>query len=129
MLLSADIFLFLYYLPWLLQRIKNTFYLFYWWDSLMLFCFLCNQENIYMIHHYSDLLYDIYSKINEHNRRQTHYVSSVQNYFKCLFLSESKSSFITPLALSLIMISMLSLFKCITLFIIIYGSNNFICFC
>ena len=33
------------------------------------FCFLSNQKNLYMIHHDSDLFYDIYNTINEHNRR------------------------------------------------------------
>ena len=76
--------------------------------------FLSNQENLYMIHHYSDLFYDISSTINEHNWRQTHYLSSIPNYFWYLFLSESESCFITSSATSLIMISMLSLFECTT---------------
>ena len=63
-----------------------------------------------MIHHNSNLFYDIYNTITEHNQRQTHYLSSTLN----LFLRESKSSFITLSASSLIMISMLSLCQCIT---------------
>ena len=44
-------------------------------------CCLSNQENWYMIHYNSDLFYDIYNTINEHNWRQTHYLSSILNYF------------------------------------------------
>ena len=38
-----------------------------------------------MINHDSDLFYDIYNTINEHNRRQTHYRSSILNYFAINF--------------------------------------------
>ena len=44
---------------------------------IVAFLFLTNQENIYMIHHDSDLFYDIYNRINEHNRRQPHYFSPI----------------------------------------------------
>ena len=44
-------------------------------------CCLSNQENWYMIHYNSDLFYDIYNTINEHNWRQTHYLSLILNYF------------------------------------------------
>ena len=53
----------------LLQRIENICYLFYWYDLLLLFCFLSNQENLYMISHNLDLFYDIYNTITGHNRR------------------------------------------------------------
>ena len=49
------------------------------------FCFLSNQENLYMMHHNSDLFY-IYDIINEHNWRQTHYLSLIlPSYFEILF--------------------------------------------
>ena len=47
----ADIFRFLHDLTQLLHRIENIYYLLYWWNLLLLFCFLSNQENLYMIHH------------------------------------------------------------------------------
>ena len=35
-----------------------------------------------MIHHNAELFYDIYNTINEHNRRQIHYLPSIlANYF------------------------------------------------
>ena len=46
---------------------------FYWWELLLLFLFLCSQDNLYMIHHDSNLFYDIYNTINKHNPRQTDY--------------------------------------------------------
>ena len=77
------------------------------------FWFLSSQKNLYMIHHNSDLFYDMSNTITEHNQRQTNYLLSILNYFGYLFLSKSKISFITSSALSLIMICMLSLFQSI----------------
>ena len=57
-----------------------------------------------MIHHDSDLFYQIYKAINEHNERQTHYLSLISDYFDIYFLNESKT-LITSSASSLIMIS------------------------
>ena len=37
---------------------------------IVVFLILFNQENLYMIHHNSDLFYDIYNTINEHNRNK-----------------------------------------------------------
>ena len=34
-----------------------------------------------MIHYNSDLFYDIYNTINEHNQRKTHEISAILNYF------------------------------------------------
>ena len=65
-----------------------------------------------MIHHDPDLFYETYITINEHNRRQTHYLSSIVIFFY-LFLSDTKSFFVTSSASSLIMISLLSLSECI----------------
>ena len=62
------------------------------------FCFLSNQENLYMIHHDLNLFYEISNKINKHNQRQTHYLLLI----------------ITSSAPSLIEISMLSFFECTT---------------
>ena len=67
-----------------------------------------------MIQHDSDLLQDIYDTINDYDKRQNsvHFIDS--KLFCYLFLSESKISFITSSCSSLIMISMLSPFRCIT---------------
>ena len=54
-------------------------------DGIYFCIFLSNQEKLYMIHHNSDLPYDIYSTTNEHNRRQTHYLSSTLNNFDIYF--------------------------------------------
>ena len=62
-----------------------------------------------MIHHNSDLFYDLYNTINENN----HHKLTTFHHFQINFLSDLKSSFITSSASSLIMISMLSLFECI----------------
>ena len=59
-----------------------------------------------MNYHVVDLFCGIYNTINEHNLRQTHYLSSVTNYFN---MSDLKRSFITSSASSLIMTSTLSL--------------------
>ena len=48
-----------------------------------------------MIHHNSDLFYDVCDAINEHDRRQIHYLSLILNHFDFFFFSELKSSFIT----------------------------------
>ena len=40
----------------------KIFCLFYWWDLLLLF--LSSQEHLYMIHHDSNLFYDICNTIN-----------------------------------------------------------------
>ena len=65
---------------------------------MLFFCFLSNQENLHIMHHDSDLFYDTYNIINEHNQSQTHYLSSILNYFDTYFLSESKSLSITSSA-------------------------------
>ena len=68
-----------------------------------------------MIHHNLDLFYDIYNTANEHNQRQTLYLSlipiilmSIFNWIKNLY------NFITSSASSFIMIFMLSHLECIT---------------
>ena len=63
-----------------------------------------------MMYHDLDLFYDYCNTLTEHNRRQTQYLSSIVNYF----LSEIKTFSIISCVTSLIMISMLSLFECIT---------------
>ena len=67
-----------------------------------------------MIQHDSDLLQDIYDTINNYDKRQNsvHFIDS--KLFCYLFLSESNISFIILSSSSLIIISMLSPFKCIT---------------
>ena len=81
---------------------------------IVAFLFLSNQENLCIIYDNLDLFYDIYNTITQHNQRQTHYLSSILTYFDLSILSESKGSFITSCASLLIMISILSLFECIT---------------
>ena len=78
--LFAAFFLFLHDLTPLLQHIKSllSFYRYY---LLLLFCFFFIWENLNMIHQASDLFYGIYNEINEHNRRQTYYLSLIPNYF------------------------------------------------
>ena len=69
---------------------------------------------MYMVHLNSDLFYDIYNKINEHN--QTNLLSFIDsfNLFWYLFLSDSKSSSTTSSASSFIIISMSPVFECIS---------------
>ena len=69
----------------LLQIMKSIYFLFYWWDLLLLFCFLYNRENLYMMHRNWDLFNDIYNTVTEHNQRQIHYLSSILNYFDIYF--------------------------------------------
>ena len=57
---------------------------------IVFICFLSNQENLYIIHHDLDLFYDIYNTITRHNWRQTHYLSSILNYFDIYFLKNQK---------------------------------------
>ena len=83
---------------------------FYGWDLLLLFCFLSNQENLYMIHYKCDLFYGYHDTINEPNSLP--FIDS--KLFWYLFLSESKRFFITSYASSLIMIPVFLLFECIT---------------
>ena len=42
---------------------------------------LSSLENLYIAHHNLDLLCDIYNAMTEHNRGETHYLSSTVNYF------------------------------------------------
>ena len=38
-----------------------------------------------MIYHDSDLFYETYNTITEHNQRKTHYLSSIPYYFDIYF--------------------------------------------
>ena len=69
LLFFEDLFLFLHDLTQLLHRIESIFYFFYWLDLLLFFfVFFYPIKRIYLqFHHNSDLLYDIYNTINEHN--------------------------------------------------------------
>ena len=62
---------------------------------------LSSQENLYMIHHDSDLFYNIYNTTNEHNWTQTTF-DWFQISFFYLFLSYLEIYFITLSASSLI---------------------------
>ena len=114
MLFFQNVILFLHDLMQLLNGIESIYYLFYWWDLLLLFYFSSNQESLWMIHHDSNLFYNVYNSINEHNWRQTHYLSLISNYFDIYFWAIEKSSSITSSASLLIMISVVSLFESIT---------------
>ena len=41
---------------------------------IVVFLLFSNQKNLFMIHHNQDLFYDIYNKLNEHNRIETTYL-------------------------------------------------------
>ena len=56
----------------------KTFAIFLLMGFIVACLFLSNQGNLYMIHHDSDVFYDIYNTINEHNRIQIHYLSSYE---------------------------------------------------
>ena len=43
-----------------------------------------------MIHHDLDSFYDIYNAVTEHNQRQTHYLSSIVNFFDIYFWVNQK---------------------------------------
>ena len=95
---------------------------------MLLFCFLSSQENLFMIHHNSNLSYDIHKTINKHSKRQTHYLSSIVNYFDIYFWVIQKvfefkkfMCFIINHDFYVITIGMHY-----TLFIIIYGRNTVI---
>ena len=61
----------------LLQQIERIYH-HHWQDLLwVFFCFISNQENLSMIHHISDLFYNIFSLIKQHNQRQNHYLSLI----------------------------------------------------
>ena len=85
LLLFQNVSLFLHDLMWLLQRTENIYCDFLLMEFILALLFLSNQDNLYMIHHNSDLFYDIYNAINEHNQKQTHYFSSIPNYFNIYF--------------------------------------------
>ena len=43
-----------------------------------------------MTHHHLELFYYIYNTINEHNQRQTHYLSSIPSYLDIYFWVNQK---------------------------------------
>ena len=65
LILFADSFLFLHDLTWMLHYIESIYYVFYWLDFLLLFLFLFNQENLFIIHHNLQLFYEFYDTTNE----------------------------------------------------------------
>ena len=77
MVFFQKVVLFLHDLMQLLRRIESIYYLLYWSDLLLLFCFLSSQENLYMIHHRFYLFCGIYDTINEHKQSQKNYLSSI----------------------------------------------------
>ena len=71
---------------------------------MLLFGFLSSQENLYMIHHNSDLFNDICNTINEYNQRKNHDLP---------LMSLTQFDISVPV-LSLFMIFIFSLFECVT---------------
>ena len=119
LLFFRDLFWFLHDLTRLLQRIESIaiFLL------IGFFCFLSNQDNLYMNHKNSDLFYDIYNTINAHNWRQTYYFSKkFPNY---LLKNDLKMFLVIFPTLSLILIFLLINFQMhYMLFIIVFGRNK-----
>ena len=70
---------------------------FFWLGLLLLFYFLLNQENLYMIHHDLDLFW-WHLQYNKWTWSKTNSLPFIDSeLFWYIFLSESKSSFITQL--------------------------------
>ena len=67
-----------------------------------------------MIHDNLYLSYDICNAMHEYKQRHNNYLSLILKLLCYLFLSDLKTSFITSSASSFIIISMLSLFECIS---------------
>ena len=88
-ILSRFLLLFLCNLMPILHHVESIYYLFYRWDLLLLFCFLSNQHNRYMVLDL-DLFYEICNTITEHNRRQSHYSSLIPIYFDIYFQLNQK---------------------------------------
>ena len=61
-------------------RNKKKHWLSFLWMAFIVpfFFFLFHKENRYMIHHDLDLFYDMHDTVNEHNQRQTRYLSLIQ---------------------------------------------------
>ena len=79
-----------------------------------IYCCLFIFYPVRRIQHDWNLFYEICNTTTEHNWRQTHYLSMILNYFDIYFQVNQKVFFITSSASSLHIISMLSLFDCIT---------------
>ena len=92
-------------------------------------CCLSSQENLYMIHHNSDLFYDIYYTINEHNQRQTYYLSSIPNYFDICFCMNQKVFYHFICFIINHDSYAITFWMHFMLFIIIFGKNKVICYC
>ena len=88
----------------LLEQVEIIYYVFYWYDALLLFRFLSNQENLYTIHHDLNLFYDIYNTLNEHNWRFVIFLILLS--LITLFSFSSKKMFL----MSLIVVSVISFF-------------------
>ena len=89
---------------------------------IVAFLFLFNQENLYVIHHDSDLSYDIYNTITEDNQRQTHYCDVnflwIKNFFYNFICFIINCDFYV-----------IYFWIYYTFFIIIYRRNKVICYC
>ena len=78
--------------------INNTFIIIIDGIYCCFFCFLYNQENLYMIQYDADLFYDLFNTINEHNQEQNHYLLVMfPTQLHIFFRSNSKGSLITSL--------------------------------
>ena len=119
MVLFVDLFWYLHYLKQLLEHIERIHYLFLLIGFIVAFFVLIHSGKSIYDPPWFGFIYDTYNTINEHNQGQTYDLSYFFYYlyyflFWILFLSESKNYFITSPASSLIMISMLSIYECIT---------------
>ena len=70
----------------MLDRVENICCLFIDGIYCCFFFLLSNLDYLSMIRHDSDLCYDIYNILTEHNRKQSHYLLSIPNYFDTYFL-------------------------------------------
>ena len=94
------------------QLIESIYYHFYWWD-LMFFWFLSNQGNIYMICHIKNLFYYISKTINGLNQIWSQYLLLMFPIQPNLMFRKKRLKMFFWFAL--IIMSLLSLFECITL--------------
>ena len=67
------------------KHFESIYYHCYLLDLLLLFCFLSNLENLYLIKHDYDVFYDTYNAIDEPDERQFQYLLSIPNYFGIYF--------------------------------------------
>ena len=112
--LFLDVFQFLHALMQLLKRVESISYYFYWLNLLLLFVFyqlgrLYTWSNMIRIHFITFVIQQI-----AQSKKKLLPFMNFSNTVWCLERSDWKSSSITSFTLSLIIISLVSFFKCIT---------------